>query len=509
MSSTPTQAVINALKNGFNETVQIHFKSNNEQDITLEKLFKAINSLPADSIEPFYEHIRSSCSRDTDAIEKWASTKEQLSSEKSNQSELINMLKQHNRTYYDEKLKPLLKPHINFKTSKYRKEQFIGDAGKFKTLSQMLYKFKQCLAINTHGGYIIKLHSEEDNKTIQFQCIKEKELNDQHLNINFEFDSTEEEKEKMRNQHKKVQDTYNINSSKLLKQAKYISQFDSFDGIALLSSNPKVLQIYNPPAETQYDKQLILNWIHFMKTLIHNTDAFYELLKSHAYRFRNPDDFIEKFFVNYGTGNNGKSFLVACLAKIYPGLANSAVRQEQIENDTFNAWTVNNLQINIEEAQQSNYKSKTLGQRVKQMTTKNASVRGMYNETKSARNWAICSMNTNKKDLYGLIREDIATTSRLVILNFKDNLNGEIYSKAEMNKKCHSFIDNPNFAYSLYHYLSKEIDIGNDFNPCRYDGKDKDDFINAAQGENRNSVEDWLVESYEELKLKNLEKDFK
>jgi len=508
MSSTNNQAVINALMNGFDKTVQIHFQSQNENDINLEKLFKAINSLPADSIEPFYEHIRQ-CKRDDECAENWKDLKEKLKDEKSNQSELINMLKQHNRTYYDEKLRPLLKPNINFKTSKYRKEQFIGDAGKFKTLSQMLYKFKQCLAINTHGGYIIKLHSEEDNKTIQFQCIKEKELNDQHLNINFEFDSTEEEKEKMRNQHKKVQDTYNINSSKLLKQAKYISQFDSFDGIALLSSNPKVLQLYNPPAETQYDKQLILDWIAFMKTLIHNTDAFDELLKSHAYRFRNPDDFIEKFFVNYGTGNNGKSFLVACLAKIYPGLANSAVRQEQIENDTFNAWTVNNLQINIEEAQQSNYKSKTLGQRVKQMTTKNASVRGMYNETKSARNWAICSMNTNKKDLYGLIREDIATTSRLVILNFKDNLNGEIYSKAEMNKKCHSFIDNPNFAYSLYHYLSKEQDIGNSFNPCRYEGKDKDDFIDAAQGENRNSVEDWLVESYEnnvEIEQKENEK---
>jgi uncharacterized protein YoxC len=106
MTSANTQAIefINTLKNGFNESVQIHFESNNEEDITLEKLFKAINSLPTDSIEPFYEHIRTTCSRDTNAIEKWASTKEQLSSEKSNQNELISMLKQHNRTYYDEKL---------------------------------------------------------------------------------------------------------------------------------------------------------------------------------------------------------------------------------------------------------------------------------------------------------------------------------------------------------------------------------------------------------------------
>jgi len=498
-----TPEIINVLMNGFDETVQIQFQSKNEKDITLEQLFKAINSLPNEYIEPFYEHIRTQCKRDTECAENWKDLKEQLKNEKSNQYELINMLKQHNRNYYDVKLRPLLKPNVNFKSSTYRKEQYICDAGKFKTLSKMLYKLKQCLAINTHGGYIIKLKSEEDNKTMQFQCIKENELNDQHLNINFEFDSTEEQKEKMRTQKKKVQDVYSINVKKLLKQAKYISQFDSFDGIALLSKDLKVLQLYNPPAKTQYNQKLIDNWIAFMKTLIHNPEAFDELLDSHAYRFRHVDDFIEKFFVNYGTGNNGKSFLVACLAKIYPGLANSAARQEQIENDTFNAWLVNNLLVWIEEAQQSNYKSKVLAQRVKQLTTKNASARGMYSETKTARNWAIYGMNTNKKDLYDLIRADDATVSRLVILNFKDNLNGEIYKRDVMDNKCKEFINNPAFAYSLYHYLAEVREIRQGFNPCRYYGKDKYDFINAAQGENRNSVEDWLVESYEELKRKN------
>jgi len=501
MTSANTQAIefINTLKNGFNESVQIHFESNNEEDITLEKLFKAINSLPTDSIEPFYEHIRTTCSRDTNAIEKWASTKEQLSSEKSNQNELISMLKQHNRTYYDEKLRPLLKPNINFKTSNYTIEKFINDVDKFKTLSQMLYKFKQCLAINTHGGYIIKTRSEEDNKTIQFQCINDKELPKYHLDIKFEFPTTAEEQQKAKDQHKKVQDFFTINTLKLLKQAKYISSFDRFDGIALLTSNPKILQIYNPPAKTQYDEKLILDWIDFMKTLIINSDAFEEFLDSHAFRFKHPDDFIEKFFVNYGNGNNGKSYLAACLANIYPGFANVATRQEQIESDSFNAWIVRNLLVWIEEAQQSNYKSQNINQRVKQLTTKNASARGMYNETKAARNWAIYGMNTNKKDLYGLIRADDATISRLVILNFKDTP----YPKDEMNKKCHSFIDNPNFAYSLYHYLAEVRKIRECFNPCRYYGKDKYDFINSAQGDNKNSVEDWLVESYEELKHKN------
>ena len=51
--------------------------------------------------------------------------------------------------------------------------------------------------------------------------------------------------------------------------------------------------------------------------------------------------------------------------------------------------------------------------------------------------------------------------------------NAEKYGgKKEFNIKCKSFINNPNFAYSLYHYL-KEVRVINDkFSPVRYDGKD-------------------------------------
>ena len=112
-----------------------------------------------------------------------------------------------------------------------------------------------------------------------------------------------------------------------------------------------------------------------------------------------------------------------------------------MENDTFNAWLVRNLLVWMEEAENANYQSKAIYQRVKQLTTKKASARGMYCETKSARNWAIYGMNTNSKDLYGLIRGEKSVTDRLVILKFKENGNGEVYNYKVLNEKCKSFIN--------------------------------------------------------------------
>ena len=128
------------------------------------------------------------------------------------------------------------------------------------------------------------------------------------------------------------------------------------------------------------------------------------------------------------------------------------------------------------------------------MTKKKESSREKDLETKKSRNWAICGMNTNNKDLYGLIRGDKALKERLVIMKFNEG-NAEKYGgKNEFDIKCKSFIYNPNFAYSLYHYL-KEVRVINDkFSPVRYDGNDKFEFIDKAQMSNKNSVEEWITD---------------
>ena len=274
---------------------------------------------------------------------------------------LFNAIKYHNPDYYKSNVIPLLRQSIqetneSFKSSSYTINQFNRDVSTFKTIAQLINKIKLCVAINTNGGYIVKqLDNDESGneiKNIVFNVIGKNEL----LNIinadTFSYDATEEDKQKMRDAHKKVTDRISIKISKLVTDSQYLDNFDKYDGVALLTNCNTVLQIYNPPATTTYDKQLIVDWITFMKSLLNNPIAFDELLYSHAYRFKHPSEFIEKFFINYGKGHNGKSYLAACFESIYPHLANVAATQTQIESDTFNAWIVNNLFVWLEEAEQ-------------------------------------------------------------------------------------------------------------------------------------------------------------
>ena len=477
---------IELIKKGFNELTI--------SEELIQPLFKAINSLTKAHIESFYAYILSNSTLPESIKECWSDKRdmfktESFASKQEGINALIDLLKEHNNEYFTEMIEPLLTSNINFKDSDYTIEAFQRDFGKFKTLPEMINKLKLCVAINTRGGYLIKTRSE-DGKTLQFQDIKRNDIKEYIGELTLRYRVSEEQKERMRQQKKQVKDYDSIKVSSVLTTSLYYNRFDKYDGVALLSSNNNILQLYNPPAQTDYDEPLILDWIEFMKERLHNPEALDELLDSQAYRFHHPDEFIEKFFINYGNGHNGKSYLVACLNEIYPGYANVAASQDQIERDSFTAWIVRNLLVWMEEAETSNYQSKAIQQRVKQLTTKTASARGMYKEVKAARNWAIFGMNTNQKDLYGLARGDKALIDRLVILNFKDN-NGE---DKTFDAKCKSFIKNPKFAYSLYHYLSKVRKIREGFSPVRYYGKDKYDFINGCHVENKNAVEDWFSE---------------
>ena len=133
---------------------------------------------------------------------------------------------------------------------------------------------------------------------------------------------------------------------------------------------------------------------------------------------------------------------------------------------------------------------------IKRLTTIASSSRAMYRETESARNQAIVGFNTNQNELYGLVRADQATLSRLVIIEFKPkpkDLNWD-----EIKDK---FINQKDFAYSLYRYLLEDFEIPETFNTCRYISIDKDEFIKKACHTSKNNVESWLEEANEEYAL--------
>ena len=154
------------------------------------------------------------------------------------------------------------------------------------------------------------------------------------------------------------------------------------------------------------------------------------------------------------------------------------------------------LMIHMEEAESENYRNKNMERVIKRLTTIAGSSRGMYKETESARNQAIVGFNTNQNELYGLVRADQATLSRLVIIEFKPkpkDLNWD-----EIKDK---FINQKDFAYSLYKYLLEDFEIPKTFNTCRYVSIDKDEFISKACHKSKNNVESWLEEANEEYEL--------
>lgn len=421
---------------------------------------------------------------------------------------LITMLKTYAPNYYEKCVKPLVvieKSSEKFVNDKYNLNNFLHDVGYVTSKEELFTKLNRFIAFCGNGRYIIKLRSDvnddevvsKENEIIEFNLVKSAELKELIGKIEVSLPTTEEEKQKMRNDKKKVRDIKKVKIMNLLLDSAFHKYFNIFDGISLMSGSKDVLQLYVPP-KGKYDEKLINDWLKFMESLIESKGAFNEFLDSHAYRFRHPSEFIEKFFINYGTGNNGKSYLTACISSIYPNVSNAGVNLKQIASDMFNSWMTRNLFLWMEEIEDETYKTKDLQKNVKLMTTKKASSRGMYLETKSARNWAICGMNTNNKDLYGLIRGDKALKERLVIMKFNEG-NAEKYGgKKEFNLKCKSFINNPNFAYSLYHYLKEVRVINENFSPVRYEGKDKYDFIEDAQMSNKNSVEEWVTDLMKE-----------
>ena len=417
---------------------------------------------------------------------------------------LITMLKTFASSYYEKHVKPLVvieKSSEKFINDKYNLNNFIHDVGYITCVKELLEKMNRFIAFCGNGRYIIKERSEanndkdtnNENEMVEFNLIRSSELKEKIGNIEVSLPTTEEEKQKMRNDKKKVKDIKKLKISKLLQDSSVYKYFHIYDGISLLTESKNILQLYVPP-NGKYDEKLINDWLEFMSSLIESKEAFNEFLDSHAYRFRHPSEFIEKFFINFGSGNNGKSYLAACISEIYPNVSNVGVNLKQITSDMFNSWMTRNLFLWMEEVEDETYRTKDLQKNVKLMTTKNASSRGMYLEVKSARNWAICGMNTNNEDLYGLIRGDKALKDRLVIMKFNEGNADKYGGKKKFDIKCKSFIKNPNFAYSLYHYLKEVRVINERFSPVRYEGKDKYDFIEKAQMSRKNSVEEWITD---------------
>ena len=91
------------------------------------------------------------------------------------------------------------------------------------------------------------------------------------------------------------------------------------------------------------------------------------------------------------------------------------VSPDQFESK-FNGWMNEYLMIQIEELQNQNYRNHNFEGVLKRITTKHGSGQMKNIDTTACENTAIVGCNTNKTDLYGLIRAPEAERVRMVIL---------------------------------------------------------------------------------------------
>jgi hypothetical protein len=125
------------------------------------------------------------------------------------------------------------------------------------------------------------------------------------------------------------------------------------------------------------------------------------MIAAHMVRLFDPTVHMEKVYAIYDSfGNTGKTYLMHCLASIYgAGRSNVSATTDAIENDKFNDWMSNLRILNIDEAQNNNYKNHKFESWLKLSTGNTMSFRGIQKESVMKPVNFITSFTTNTPDL--------------------------------------------------------------------------------------------------------------
>lgn len=371
----------------------------------------------------------------------------------------------------------------------------------YKSVSALMYDLSKVLAINTCGargkGYFIKKwykgpnlgNKQRYNDFIYESCDGQSVAS--VLEAIMTIPTTAAEKEKQRAGKRKIEDTKDINIAALLKKNIYRMHLASFRGIVLWSNDKLRLSRFKPPAGN-YNREIVELFINLMKSRVVHPKAWEEEFASHAYRIQKDGNvFIPKYFVHVDpNGHAGKSFNAAAFSQVYGERFSNAGATVANMVDTYNSWLFELLYVNFEEVQYSNGRGFDIRDKLKQLTTKNASKRDMYKVTETAEHKAIISINTNQKDLYGLINSDPADLRRLVIIEFKEATR-EVIENWE--KVIDVTINNPDFGYSLFHYMCYEYKIPDWYKYSDHCTPDiRDEYITRSKGENENQIMRWI-----------------
>ena len=356
-----------------------------------------------------------------------------------------------------------------FEESNLTLTQYMQNATAFKTVKEHAEALAQCIAIKQSGEYIIK---ERKENTYTYKVIKRQELADR-LWANYQVQKEDDCGDVK---------TFSFDPMKLFKSGEArASYFAFYDDIQLLSNDENTLNRYVPP-QGEPNNELIERFIMFFKGRLYNPETLDEELAAHAFRLRNPSVTIAKIFIHYAKEENtGKTFLMSAFHELYPSLSVVGIKSKEVKSN-FDGWMTEYLNLGFEELENEEYRNQFFETFIKQITSEHTSKRKMYHDTEAASYKCIVSVNTNNDDLYGLIRADKPTRSRLVILEFKPRPTEEEWEEFKnsvgLNKKSKDYEKTRReFAAAFYHYLRHTYEIPKAFEPNRYYNDKKDALI--------------------------------
>ena len=307
----------------------------------------------------------------------------------------------------------------------------------------------------------------------------------------------------------------NVKPYELVSSQEFQANMAYFDSMSLVSSSPGVLQMFIPPRINDATDEM-KQWMNSMaKDIVEMftnlvdplcLPSWNEELYSIAYKVQHPHEFVTKFFIHYGDGDNGKSLWCKLLSMMFLGYSNVGISDEQADGK-FTGYLEDYLLEWFEEIENSNYQNERFEKFIKRLTTETVSFEKKGVDPHAGLFRALIGMNTNQPDLYGLVRSKKATRSRLVAVYFSKGMSQEQWQsklsrfgieRGNRNKYKNQFI----VGASLWAYF-ESMEIPKTFYPDRYNGEDRDKLfekLRAFRASGPDKFLNWLNSQNQHIK---------
>ena len=301
------KTAINAYKNelllihGF-EGLEIHNDGANrsiQQEITLFTLFPALNALPSKVIDYAYEYIKTKGNLTDSAQTKWDSARTRYMDMKGTAYTLVKMLRIHNKSYYESKLKSIYEKPVEVKPLS-RNDKLSWREFERKCVHD---EYKSPCDVVTDMLRIMRVY----NTKCTYWMVKDEE------NL-FGVVSKENQNQKLRERKVCGTSLWDL----------YMNYRDLFqiDGVKFNDPSPNVLNLFRgykyAPIE---NAELLSTWTDFVKTIIcNNNELMYNYVQNWiSFIIRNPGKKTGTALILKGLQGTGKGTFANVLSKLLDG----------------------------------------------------------------------------------------------------------------------------------------------------------------------------------------------